>query len=144
MVDRWQPGGRGRTRSNLNERQRDNLQAVDDGRSSSLDLATLKALVSAAGLSDGLRRAVRPDAGIYKPLDRLAHVEYWERQKSDLDQAMRRVGQENLHGLRDDLDLYEKIRNTMAGLLDVLRDMNTPQHDVDQLARAIEERLDRD
>ena len=87
---------------------------------------------------------VLPDAGIFKALDRLAYIEYWEQQKTGLDQAMRRVGQENLHGIRDDLDLYERIRNTMAGILDVLRDMNAPHHQAEQLVRALQERLDRD
>ncbi len=42
-----------------------------------------------------------------------------------LDQKMRQVGQEYLQGIREELDLYEKIRNTIAGIMDVLADMNT-------------------
>ena len=38
---------------------------------------------------------------------------------------MRAVGQENLQGIREDLDLYETIRNTIARIMDILGDMNT-------------------
>jgi hypothetical protein len=30
-----------------------------------------------------------------------------------------------LHGIREDLDLYETIRNTVASIMHLLRDMNT-------------------
>ena len=49
----------------------------------------------------------------------------WEDQRAALDQAMRQVGQENLHGIREELDLYEKIRNTIAEIIKMLADMNT-------------------
>ncbi|MGK5681045.1 COR domain-containing protein [Actinoplanes sp. URMC 104] len=68
---------------------------------------------------------VLADAGIFRPIDRVKHVGYWERQKAELEDAMRGVGQENLQGIREDLDLYERIRNTVAGITDILRDMNT-------------------
>jgi hypothetical protein len=41
------------------------------------------------------------------------------------DAAMREVGQEHLEGVRDELDLYEDIRNTIGRIMSVLRDMNT-------------------
>ena len=68
---------------------------------------------------------VMPDAAIFDPISRLGYVKYWEDQRAALDQAMRQVGQEYLQGIREELDLYEKIRNTVAGIMDVLADMNT-------------------
>jgi hypothetical protein len=65
------------------------------------------------------------DAGIFKAVDRIRHIKYWEDRRKHLDEEMRTVGQENLHGIREDIDLYESIRNTIAKILDVLRDMNT-------------------
>ena len=68
---------------------------------------------------------VMPDAAIFDPMTRLDYVEYWEDKRTALDQKMRKVGQEYLQGIREDLDLYEKTRNTIAGIMDVLADMNT-------------------
>ena len=68
---------------------------------------------------------VMPNAAIFDPISRLGYVKYWEDQRAALDQAMREVGQEYLQGIREDLDLYEKIRNTIAGITKMLADMNT-------------------
>jgi internalin A len=68
---------------------------------------------------------VMADAGIFDAVERVRHIKYWENKRDELDEAMRSVGQENLHGIREELDLYETIRNTIAGILDVLGDMNT-------------------
>jgi len=38
---------------------------------------------------------------------------------------MREVGQEYLQGIREELDLYAKIRSTIAGIMKMLVDMNT-------------------
>jgi len=90
---------------------------------------------------------VMADAGIFQPVDRLGYIAFWERKKAELEEAMRAVGQENLHGIREELDLYETIRNTISGLMTVLGDMNTltpEMHrdgDFEQLYQAITERL---
>jgi hypothetical protein len=68
---------------------------------------------------------VMPDAAIFDPVSRLDYVKHWEDKRTALDQKMRQVGQEYLQGIREELDLYEKIRNTIAGIMDVLADMNT-------------------
>ncbi|MBL7260622.1 COR domain-containing protein [Paractinoplanes lichenicola] len=91
---------------------------------------------------------VLSDAGIFQPVSRLKYIAYWERRKAELEEAMRAVGQENLHGFRESLDLYEEIRNTIAGILNVLGDMNTltPEmhrdEDFERLHQALRERLD--
>lgn len=68
---------------------------------------------------------VLPDANIFDPVGRVGYVRHWEAKRAELEAAMREVGLENLQGIREDLDLYEKIRNTIARITDVLADMNT-------------------
>jgi GTPase SAR1 family protein len=68
---------------------------------------------------------VLSDADIFDPLRRLRYVKHWDAKRAELDREMRDLGQENLQGIREDLDLYETIRNTIAGITDLLKDMNT-------------------
>jgi hypothetical protein len=68
---------------------------------------------------------VLSDADIFDPLRRLRYVKHWDAKRAELDHEMRDLGQENLQGIREDLDLYETIRNTIAGITDLLKDMNT-------------------
>lgn len=88
-----------------------------------------------------------PDAGIFDALTLLQLVEHWEGQIHELDAAMKRVEQSNLEGIREELDLYRRIRATFAGILEVLGDMNTrtrgAQRDAgfEDMLRAIEARL---
>jgi len=65
------------------------------------------------------------DANIYKPVQRLRYVKYWEDQIAELDEAIKSVGAANLQGIRDDIDSYTKIRATIAELTNILKDMNT-------------------
>ncbi len=90
---------------------------------------------------------IMADAEIFKAVKRVGYVKYWEQQKADLEQVMMGVGQENLQGIREELDLYERIRNTIASMMDVLGDMNTltpEMHrgtDFEQLYRALNQAL---
>ena len=68
---------------------------------------------------------VMRDARIFDAIDRIGYIKYWEDKQTELDRAMRQIGQENLQGIREELDLYETIRNTIARIIDVLADMNT-------------------
>jgi len=68
---------------------------------------------------------VMPDAAIFDPISRLGYIKYWEEKQAALDEAMREVGQEYLQGIREELDLYAKIRSTIAGIMKMLADMNT-------------------
>lgn len=65
------------------------------------------------------------DANIYKPIQRIKYVQYWEEEIIKLDEAMKTVGAANLQGFREDIDLYTKIRATIAELTNILKDMNT-------------------
>jgi internalin A len=68
---------------------------------------------------------VMEDTGIFDPLTRLGYIKYWENKQAELDAAMKEVGQEHLEGIREELDLYEDIRNTISRIMNVLGDMNT-------------------
>ena len=65
------------------------------------------------------------DAGIFDAIARVRYIKYWEDKRVELDAAMKEIGQEHLEGIRDDLDLYEDIRNTISRIISVLADMNT-------------------
>jgi Leucine-rich repeat (LRR) protein len=90
---------------------------------------------------------VLDDANIYEGVERVRYVKYWEEKKKELNAAMKDVDGENLEGIRDELDLFAKIRNTIAGIVAILGDMNalTPdQHqgsNFESLIRALEARL---
>lgn len=68
---------------------------------------------------------VLPSAGIYEPVERLRYVQYWEQKQKELDEALKSVSAANLHGFREEIDLYTEIRERLPKLTDVLKDMNT-------------------
>jgi len=86
---------------------------------------------------------VLADAGIFDARTRLSYVRYWEDKRAELDTEMRKGSQEHLEGIREDLDLYGDIRDTIARLTNVLADMNalTPEihrgTDFEQLYRQL-------
>jgi internalin A len=107
----------------------------------------LTEIAARGDLRDCVFPIVLEDANIYNAKARIQYVKHWERQKKDLDTAMKGVGSENLEGIRDTIDLYAKIRTTAARLIEILGDMNalTPeQHrgsNFEALFRALESRL---
>jgi Caspase domain/TIR domain len=68
---------------------------------------------------------VLDDARIYKPKDRIQYVQYWEHEIQELDQQIRSVSSANLEGFREDIDLYNEIRQYLPRLTNILKDMNT-------------------
>jgi len=90
---------------------------------------------------------VLDDANIYDAAGRLDYIVYWEKKERTLDKKMKRVSGANLAGIREELDLYAKIRAAIAGIVDTLADMNalTPeQHrgsNFQELERAVKVRL---
>jgi len=68
---------------------------------------------------------VLSNANIYKAINRLKYIEYWETQIAELDTAMKKVSSANLQGIRDDIDNYTRIRAAIAKLTDTIKDMNT-------------------
>ena len=67
---------------------------------------------------------VLPDAKIYKSIDRIKYVRYWEQEIQELDQEMKTVFSANLQGFREDIDLYTEIRNNLPQLTNILKDIN--------------------
>ncbi|MBG1240332.1 COR domain-containing protein, partial [Nostoc sp. NZL] len=91
---------------------------------------------------------VLADAQIYKPVARLKYIKHWEDEIKELDEAMKAVGAANLQGFREEIDQYTEIRNTIAELTNLLKDMNTltpdihSESDFKSLLNAIAHRLD--
>ncbi|MBH8577408.1 leucine-rich repeat domain-containing protein [Nostocaceae cyanobacterium CENA369] len=87
------------------------------------------------------------NANIFKPIERIKYIKYWEEQIKELDEAMKGVSAANLQGFREEIDQYTDIRNTIAKLTDLLRDMNTQTEDIhsesefERLVNAIADRL---
>jgi internalin A len=96
---------------------------------------------------DRIFPVVLADADIYDPVRRLGYVKYWEEKRNELASAMKTVDPANLQGIRDDMDLYDRIRDKVSGLVSILKDMNTltPEMHQDsnfsQLYEAVEKRL---
>ncbi len=90
---------------------------------------------------------VLKDANIYKPIERLKYIKYWEDKFQELDDEMKTVSAANLQGLREAIELYTEIRKTIAQLADVIADMNTLTSDIHQnsnfeaLFQAIEHKM---
>lgn len=90
---------------------------------------------------------VLSDAEIYKPVKRIRYIQHWEQEIADLDEAMKAVSAANLQGFRESIDLYTRIRNTIAELVEILKDMNTltpdihTESDFAAMFKAIEQRL---
>lgn len=75
---------------------------------------------------------VMSDADIYKPVNRIQYVQYWEQEIKALDEAMKTVSSANLQGFREEIDSYQTIRNTISELVYILKDMNTLTPDMHQ------------
>jgi hypothetical protein len=90
---------------------------------------------------------VLADAQIYRSVTRIKYIQHWENEIQELDEALKGVGAANLQGFREDIDQYTEIRNTIAKLINLLKDMNTltpdihSQSDFEALLNAIEDRL---
>jgi len=90
---------------------------------------------------------VLADANIYDPIKRIEYVKHWEVKRAELAEAMKTLDPANLQGIRDDMDLYDRIRDKVSGLTSILKDMNTltpemhQESDFSYLYDAIEKRL---
>ena len=90
---------------------------------------------------------VLADADIYNPVQRIKYIKHWEDQLKELDAAMKLVSSANLQGMRDEIDSYDEIRDNIANLTFLLKDMNTLTPEMHEnsnfaaLITAIRERL---
>lgn len=90
---------------------------------------------------------VLEDANIYDPVKRIEYIKYWELKRNELAEAMKTLDPANLQGLREDIDLYDRIRDRISELARILKDMNTltPEmhklSDFNDLYNAIERKM---
>ncbi len=85
-------------------------------------------LTAVADAGDVLKRVfpvVLDDARIDDPVTCISYLKHWETEKKRLSEAMKTVDGDNLQGIREEMDLFAKVRTTLARLLEVLGDMNS-------------------
>ncbi len=93
---------------------------------------------------------VLPDADIFNPVHRIQYIKHWEEKRAELAEAIKTLDPANLQGIREEMDLYDRIRDKVSGLTSILKDMNTltPEmhstSDFEELYNAIEKRLKED
>ncbi len=69
---------------------------------------------------------VLDEVKIAKATDRLDLMKYWEDEAANLDKKIRELKElSNIQGVTDDLNLYTEIRNNIASLTNILKDINT-------------------
>ena len=91
---------------------------------------------------------VLDDAQIYDPVECINYVIYWEEKIEKLETAMKRVGPANRQRFNDSIDLYTRIRATIAEFTEIFKDTNTltPEIHTDsefaELTTAIKKRLE--
>lgn len=68
---------------------------------------------------------VLPDANIYNPVHRIRYIKHWEEKRAELAEAIKQLDPANLQGIREEMDLYDRIRDKVSGLTSILKDMNT-------------------
>lgn len=68
---------------------------------------------------------VLTDANIYDPVKRIDYVKYWELKRAELANAIKTLDPANLQGIREDMDLYDRIRDKISSLTGILKNMNT-------------------
>jgi len=76
-------------------------------------------------IHDRIFPIVLEDAEIYDPVKRTAYIKHWEEKRAELAAAMKDLDPANLQGIREDIDLYDRIRDKISGLASLLKDMNT-------------------
>jgi hypothetical protein len=77
-------------------------------------------------LRDRIFPLILTEAQIYKAIDRLNYIKYWDEQIEQLDLAIKNTKiMANLSGITSDLDKYASIRASIDHLTDLLSDMNT-------------------
>lgn len=102
------------------------IVVISDGYLRSADcMFELMEIAEAKQFRDRVFPIVLSDANIYDPVKRIEYIRYWEGKRAELAEAMRTVDPANLQGIRDDMDLYDRIRVQISGLTSILRDMNT-------------------
>lgn len=90
---------------------------------------------------------ILPDARVFEAEVLIDYIKYWEDRVKSLDEKMRTVELTNLQGVQDDINLFRRIRNVIAQLVDILRDMNVlsvrsnRELLIDKVVKAVEKKL---
>ena len=99
-------------------------------------------------LNERIFPIVLDEVRISSSADRLEFVKYWETQLLDLQNKVRELNSLSyIEGITDDLNLYSEIRNNIARLTGILRDINTlniklhQEADYNDLVQAIKKRI---
>jgi len=90
----------------------------------------LTQIASNQDFRDRIFPIVLSDANIYDSNKKAEYYKYWENRVSEQEATMRSMDSlANQHGLREDLDLFDNIRDEIGKLIDVIQDMNalTPE-----------------
>ncbi len=97
---------------------------------------------------DRIFPVVLDEVSIAKSTDRLDLVKFWETQTNELENKIRALDSiSNIEGITDDLNLYKSIRNNIAHLTAILKDINTlnitlhQQSDFDELFKAVAKKV---
>ncbi len=99
-------------------------------------------------LSERIFPIVLDEVKISSSADRLEFVKYWETQLMNLQNKVKELNSLSyIEGITDDLNLYAEIRNNIARLTGILRDINTlnitihRESDYEDLVKAIKEKI---
>ncbi len=99
-------------------------------------------------LNERIFPIVLDEVRISSSSDRLEFVKYWETQLMDLQNKVKELNSLSyIEGITDDLNLYAEIRNNIARLTGILRDINTlniklhQEADYNDLVQAIKQRI---
>jgi HEAT repeat protein/ABC-type dipeptide/oligopeptide/nickel transport system ATPase component len=99
---------------------------------------------------DRIFPVILQDAKIFKAVDRLKYVRYWEKEVRDLQDEIKEGNITHLDGIIDDLDFYSKIRRNLGKLTKILKNINTltpvihTESGFEELFNAIEKKLNSD
>lgn len=87
---------------------------------------------------------VLDDADLSEAVKRVEYVKLWESRIRELNAALKEINQEDLEGIREELDLYAQIRRTITRLMKILGDMNalTPERHLDSRFDALISSID--
>jgi internalin A len=110
-------------------------------------LFELVEIAEAKQFHDRIFPVVLNDANIYDPVTRIEYVSHWELKRAELAQAIKILDPANLQGIREDVDLYDRIGDRISGLASTLKNMNalTPDmhrdSDFNDIYTALEKRM---
>ncbi|HET8670376.1 MAG TPA: toll/interleukin-1 receptor domain-containing protein, partial [Candidatus Saccharimonadales bacterium] len=99
---------------------------------------------------DRIFPVVLADADIYRAATQLQYIKHWEDEIKALKEGLKVLDPTNLQGIYQKLNLYDRIRDNISNLIDILSDMNTltpDMHENNNFATLIEmlkERLGED